>query len=678
MAQRKNGSRNDDSNGPTLSGFILKSVFGICLIILILTLAQCTVKKPQSPTWDTRLVIPLINRTYPMSELINKLNQPNIGFDVDSNIVFSLSRDLDTFRVSQTDLAIGPMSYSVSQLLGEIVVTTPALAPVLVPLSSIAPLALGGTIPPANFTLNNDSPIFSTMTSATVSNGFVWIVMRNNLGIDLDTVAVTLHDIGFGIPLGSQFFPGGVLNGETDSVQFILTGVTISNQLRTMTNCHTPGGTILSTGLEDISTNIVFSSLFGVTAATAEVPSLSRSFSQNVGLNRTTAVYQATIGGGNLSIGISNNTPLPSTVTLTLPDFIQGGLPLVVTRIISANSTSNVNVDLTNASLSPRDSTYPQNISIDVLASSPGSGATQVAINQNQSFSVTAGMSGIWVQSVTGIIPPTDVVVAPVAQTIDVPQGFDSVQLAQATLNLEITNAVDLPGSLALQLSGNNGKTLNLVGTIARGSAGTPVLSIISDSLVANFLWPLPSSLSVSGTVTFGDGTTAGTLTGNDFIHARVAISAPFSLIVHQSTVRPGVSGQILDTSAMRTIADHVTTARLVYTLNNHLPLGARFSLLLNSDSVTAYTSPDVTLDNLFITAAPVNGSGIVISAASTGEQIVALDSADLQVLRNPKLWIASQIILDSTGNQPVKLTSQDYVGIVGRIEIDYRFDGKF
>lgn len=678
MARRKNRSRNGESGGVSLTGFILKSAFGIGLIVLILTLAQCTVKKPQSPTWDTRLIVPLVNRTYPMAELISKLDQPEIGFDADSNVVFSISRDLDTFRVNQSDLTVGAMSYSVSQQLGEIAVATPTISPIIVPLSSIAPLALGGVIPDTRFTLNNDAPEFSSMTSATVSNGFAWVVIHNSLGIDLDTVEVTLHDIGFGIPLGSQFFPEGLANGETDSVQFDLTGITISNQMRTMTDCHTPGGTILSTGTEEITSNIVFSSPFEVSAATAAIPALSRSFSQNVGLNRSTAVYQATLGGGTLSVNISNNTPLPATITLTLPDLIQSGQPLVVNRDIPANSSSNVSVNLADVSLVPRDSSYPQDISVDVLASSPGSGATHVAIDQNQSFGVAAGLSGLWIESVTGIIPSTDVVVDPVDQTIDVPQGFDSVQLAQATLSLEITNAVDLPGSLSLLLSGNNGKVLNLAGVIDRGSIGAPVLSIIIDSSVADFLWPLPSSLSLTGTVSFGDGATVGTLTGHDFIHARVAIEAPFDLIVHRSIVRPDVSSEKLDSSAMANIADHVTTARLVYTLNNHLPLGANFSLLLNGDSATAYSSPDVTIDNLFITAAPVNGSGIVTSAASTGEQIVELDSADIQVLRNPTLWIASQIVLDSTGSQPVKLTAQDFVGIVARIEIEYRFDGKF
>jgi hypothetical protein len=270
------------------------------------------------------------------------------------------------------------------------------------------------------------------------------------------------------------------------------------------------------------------------------------------------------------------------------------------------------------------------------------------------------------------------VAIDPVDQSITVPQGFDSVQLAAATLSLDITSAVDLPGSLTVQVQGNNGKTLSLTGTVARGSVGNPTLTVIADTSVADFLWPLPSSISVTGTASFGDNVTAGTLTTSDFVHARIRINAPLELILHQSTVRPDLSKESLDSNAMDNVADHIIEARLVYTLENHLPLGARINLYLNGDSATAYTSPQVVIDNLFINAAPVDGAGIVSSAASTGEQIVPLDSVDFQVLRNRTLWIANEITIDSTGSQPVKLTAQDYVGIVGRLEIEYRFDGKF
>ncbi len=677
MARRRSRNRNNAGHF-SFSGFLLRLMFGVALIVLILTLSQCTIKKPQSPTWDTKLIVPLVNRTYPMAELINKLGQNEIGFDSDSNVVFSMTRELDTFKIDQGDLTIGAMSYSLDQLLGEIEVNTPDTSILNAPLSSISSLALGGALPPTSFTLYNDPTPSGTMTSATVASGSILIHVYNNLGLDLDSVTVTLHDLLNGVPLGSHSFTSGISNGSADSLAIDLSGATISNQLRCILACHTPGGTLLVTGNQDITSVMTFSDPFTVSAAVATIPALSRSFSQNVGLNKPTAIYSATLGSGTLALHIANNTPLPSSVEITLPDFLQNDSPMVITQNLNPGTNTNINIDLTGVTLRPSDSTHPQSIALNIDASSNGSEGGSVQINQNHGFAVDANLSGVTVTSVTGVVAPTDVVVDPIDQSIDVPQGFDSVQLAHATLSLEITNAVDLPGSLTIQLQGNNGKTLNLAGTIARGTGANPVLSAIVDSSVADFLWPLPSQLTLNGTVSFGDGVAAGTLTNNDFLSARVTINAPFELIVHQSTVRPDVSSEDMDTSAMNNIADHVVSARLVYTLENHLPLGANFELLLNGDSATAYSNPQVTIDNLFITAATVNGSGLVTSAVSTGEQMVDLDSTDFQVLRHPTLWIASQITLDSTGSQPVKLTANDYVTITARAEIEYRFDGKF
>jgi hypothetical protein len=47
-------------------------------------------------------------------------------------------------------------------------------------------------------------------------------------------------------------------------------------------------------------------------------------------------------------------------------------------------------------------------------------------------------------------------------------------------------------------------------------------------------------------------------------------------------------------------------------------------------------------------------------------------------VLKNDTLYIGTQIILDDTNGLPVKFTASDYLTIVGRIEVEYRFDGEF
>jgi hypothetical protein len=681
MARKQRNSRDGGhSLGAVLTGFIMKLFFAVALVVLVLTLAQCTVKKPQSPSWNSQLIVPLVNRTYSMSELIRKMNQPGVGFDLDSNVIFSVSRDLDTFRLNPADLTVGGLSYSTGAMLGAFSITTPVVAPVNVPIASIGPLAAatGTTIPPTSFSVTNDLPAISSLSSATVNNGLVYLVVTNNLGIDLSTVDVTLYDIGTAQTLGIQSFPSGLATGSTDSVTFDLSGKDVSNQIRATLDCVTAAGTVLAAGVQDVTMQARFSSPFDVTSATAQIPALSRSFSQTVSLAKSTPVYQATLAGGRLVMAITNSTPLASSLEITFPDLLQNGLPLVVNRSLAANATVNDTVNLAGCVLTPSDSTTPQSIGVDIVASSTGSGASLVMVDQNHSFDVSVDLNNLSLQSVTGVIAPTNVAIDPVDQSITVPQGFDSVQLAHATLSLDITSAVDLPGSLTVQVQGNNGKTLSLTGTVARGSVGSPTLTVIADTSVADFLWPLPSSISVTGTASFGDNVTAGTLTTSDFVHARIRINAPLELILHQSTVRPDLSKESLDSNAMDNIADHIIEARLVYTLENHLPLGARINLYLNGDSAGAYTSPQVTIDNLFIDAAPVDGAGIVSSAASTGEQIVPLDSVDFQVLRNRTLWIANEIIIDSTGSQPVKLTAQDYVGIVGRLEIEYRFDGKF
>ncbi|MBI5267947.1 MAG: hypothetical protein HY851_12015 [candidate division Zixibacteria bacterium] len=680
MAGKRRGSKDSgNSLGNALTGFILKLLFAVVVIVMVLTFTQCTVKKPQSPSWDTHLSVPLISRVYTMSELINRMNEPGVGFDIDSNVVFSISRDLDTFRLDQQDLSFTGFSYDTTATLGAVTITPPTLAPIVVPVASIGPLAgLSGDIPAIPFSVSNDLPPISSLSSATVASGKVYVVVANNLGIDLSSVSVTLYDVRNAVVIGTQSFFIGLLNGDVDSLMFNLNGQTISDQLRATVDATTSAGTILATGTQEISTGVSFSNPFTVSAATTQVPSLSRSVSQQMALGESTPVYDATLASGTLSLSITNNTPLAATINIILPDLSLGGLPLDFSQNVPANSTVTPTVNLAGYILTPSDLIVPQSIQCTVLVATTGTGSGQVTVDQNQGFHVTAALSGLTVQSVTGVIAPTTVDVTPADQSITVPQGFDSVQLSQATLSLEIINAVDLPGSLSIQIQGNNGKTLNLSGTIAAGSVGSPILTVMTDTTVADFLWPLPSSLSIAGSATFGDSTTTGTLTSADFVHARVRIDAPLDLILHQSTVRPGASKQSLDSNALQNIADHINAAQLIYTLDNHLPIGARFSLYLNGDSATAYTSPDVLIDNLFVNAGTVGGNGTVTAATSTGEQTVLLDSLDIQVLRNPALWIASQIILDSTGGQSVRLTAQDYVGVTGRIEIDYRFDGNF
>lgn len=62
------------------------------IILVFLTLVQCTVKKPEAPTWETNLTIPLVHQTWDMAQLIDKIDQNNLTTDTQGNPCFFMRR----------------------------------------------------------------------------------------------------------------------------------------------------------------------------------------------------------------------------------------------------------------------------------------------------------------------------------------------------------------------------------------------------------------------------------------------------------------------------------------------------------------------------------------------------------------------------------------------------------
>jgi len=656
-----------------------KLALSLFVVIVFLTLVQCTVKKPEAPTWNTQFTVPLVNRTYDMAEIVERIDQEGIGLDGDSNVIYSLTRDIDTVTLNSDELTTSDLSYSVSEQLGEVSVDPPTLAPATVDLSAISGLAafVPGTVPEMGFNVNSSLPTINSFTSLTITSGLAYAVVTNNLGFDLSTVDLELFDVTNNQVVGTQSIVGGLVDGATDSVMFALSGRTISNVLEARIGAYTLGAAVLSASGKNISTVLRFAGSLTVSSATAEIPELTRGFSENVTLGETDPIYRATLSQGTLSLTVDNGTNLAAVLDITFPDLYQGATPFTLQQNVAANSQQLVNVDLADYELAPSDSTAPQDIAIDVLATVPGTAPAQVAVNQTDAFSVTAGLSGLEFGSVTGRFSAVGSTIDPRDEAIDVPEGFDQITLASAVVTLEIENGVELPGSLDLTLQGDNGKTLNLSGAIASATAGGPVVSNIIDSTIADFLSPVPSLITISGSGTFGDGVTEGTISADDYIFARVHILAPLEVIIDSAVIESDVESEEISQDDIDAITDHVIEARFLYNIVNHLPIGTNVNIYLSGDSASVYDSPQLLLDGIFVTAAPVV-AGIASDTVSTGYQTIVLDSADIQILKNDPLYIGSEILLEDTGGLPVKLTNNDYIQIIGRIEVEYRFDGDF
>ena len=677
----------DDEDRRATDSFLFKAgskfFLSTFVIIIFLTLVQCSIKKPESPTWETSLVIPVINRTYDMAELIRKLNQDGIEMDSAGNISFTITQELDTVTISADYLNTPTISYSFSKTLDTFSIVTPDLAPVYTTLATITGISAVTaedtfTIGPQSFNVTNNLPLITSYSSATIVSGLINIYVHNNLGADLDTVIFEFWDLGSNSLLGIDSVFSGIPTGSAAIIPIDLAGKTITNRFQIKAQCHTVGGFIDSASTRGISTELDFVGALVVSGATAEIPAFSRSISSQVNLLESDRIDTASIAGGNLSLTITNSTPLDITIDITFPDILLGSSPLTISPAIIPLSISNININLAGYNIVPADNTVPQSLSINATATVQPTAPTKVTVNQNDSFAISADISGLSFNYVVGFFDSVEVSFAGLTSQINVPTGFDSIQFSTAILTLEIENGIDLPGELNIQIDGDNGNSLNLSGSILPSGGLSSALSTIVEPSAGSFLSPTPSQIDVSGSVVFAQGGYQGRIEANDFITATVTFVAPLEIVIQPSTIETDIERTEIDTSSISIITEHVREARFIYNVISHLPLGAQIDIYFGADSSTLFANPQLLINAITLPAAPVDISGIVTDTISTDYQEIYLDSTDIKILENDTLFIGSRLNLSGTGGQSVKITANDYLSITGRVEVIYKFNGEF
>ncbi|NOY89175.1 MAG: hypothetical protein GXO93_07295 [FCB group bacterium] len=663
--------------------FSSKLLLGLAVIVIFLTFTQCTVKKPESPVWNTSLVVPVINHTYDMEEIIRRIDQPEISVDSLGNIAYSTSQDLDTVFLDQSNLTTSNLSYSLAQQLGPIDITPPAIAPVTVDLSTISGLATAlpgdsAFIDTLHFQLYNDMPTINNFSQATISNGQLIASVTNNLDVSLDTIIIQIYDINSASVIATDTFPAPINSGSSANLPINLNGKTISNSLRLDLSCYTPGGIVDSASYRNITSGISFGSSLTVSSAVAEVPPLNDiSFSQKVGINLKSGekIDSANINQGNLNLNIVNGTALDASLNITISGIVNNGVTFSIIQPIPAGQTMILDTNLANFSFIPQN----DSIDINIIASISGSNGTFVNVNESDSFQVSATIGNLTFNTVSGVFNNDSANFTGVNKQLNIPDGFDNITLKTAILTLDVENGIDLPGVLNIQISGSNGKTINLTGDIAPKGINVTTLSSITNDSVADFLSPLPDSIGVTGTIRFGDGVYQSTITKDDFVSAQVNFYAPLEVKINNAQLNDlNISKSAIDQNNINIITDHATEARFIYNVTNHLPLGAKAIIYLSHDSASLYTNPQVSLDTIYIDPAPVSLTTGIVSGDSITTGEIYLDSLDIQVLKNDTLFVRQDVFLNSSDTSGVKLTSNDYLTITGRIEVVYRFDGKF
>jgi hypothetical protein len=652
-----------------LVSWVFWSLCGIIFFLIFLTLVQCSVNKPSAPTWNSRYNLPLLVKTYDMRTLFDKIDDPSLIIDSSGNLGISIQKNIDTVYVRE-NLNLSPLSDIFKDTIGEIPFISSDTQSSEVFLTEIYPGG-EGSVPPFSYTIEASFPELTDLQQIYIKSGIARLKAENHIGLDLDSFSVELTDSASGISLGTVVFESGIPQDSSAIRDFNLSEKSFSSRLLGNNKGHTPGGTILSLADKYIGFSLCFPETVKVHSAIAKVPAINLSKSQTVELPTESIINSARIKSGNLYLKLYNWTNLPVNLDLLLPDLTSSGEPLSISRYIGGLSSSELTIPLRDYNFQPAE----QNLRIEINGQTESSGDNFVSINSSDSIFLSISTDTVLFSSLAGIIQPTTVQIEPMQINLDLPQGLSSVSLTDAVLSLRIKNGIGFPGSLALNLEGEDGQSLVMSGGIQPGSPENPVITEIRENNPGSFLTPVPEQVYLNGNAICGDGSSEGTVTENDFITGEFLLSSPFEFVLDSTQIEVDPDTNSLDQDLREGLNDKVNWAKVYLNLENHLPLGAEVELFFSRDLADLYTNPQLLIGPVLLDPAETDSSGLVSNPVIT-QHIIQLTKDDLDVFQNPAFCSGGKITFQGTKGKKVKILVTDYIQINSHLELEVKNGG--
>ena len=356
------------------------------LATTFVVLSGCGLKEPQSPQWTTTLQIPLANRHVDGAYLATHTADDYLRWDSDSGLTWDVRAELDTFVLADR-LTIPPMSEAGAFDLRSFRIGIAASASEHLTLEDVAPLS-AGVIPDFSAALTgalDDQPMIDSIANA---SGLVHIVVRNSLGIPIDSVRVSLRN-GQGIIAGTEVaIPGVIPPGDSGWADASVSNMYLGQNWGYELRFHTPGGTILSAADKFIEITASLPNGVRTDYARAAIDAQSTTFADSIQFSATDRLNEASFSGGRLELSWGNHTPLPVVVTWTCRDLARDGALLSGTIHLGPFTTSLQSVDLSHTQYSR--SELSSFIRLDAAVATSGSVGAVVELSSQSAAEYTA------------------------------------------------------------------------------------------------------------------------------------------------------------------------------------------------------------------------------------------------------------------------------------------------
>jgi len=686
--------------------------YGHLLLLLATGLVlSCDFKKPAAPSWDLPLNIPMIDRTYPVSELIE--GEKNLSGGKDGLLSFKIEKEIDTTFVGH-QLTLPDMQQTIN--LGLDAFEIPDL-PVqadryfFYQLTEEAAAKNGSNSTIAPFAFNNlpaQEHSSADLHYAVLQKGRVRLHIFNYLPVPLRNVLLTLEDPLNGYLIIASPLIGKINALDSTSVEMDIAGKTFPPNSRWLISGDSPGS---NGGVISIDQNArveVLAEMLdsAVSSLEARLPAVTIDREESISFDGqgSTAIEEVAFASGQILVTIDNQTPFSAYgLTLSWLELHPVGIkePLRLKIDVKPFSRSQGVLDLKSAIATMKMPQVGQVQYFNVAIT----GRTEALVDQftrlddANTLQITLQLRDLQLDHFSGRLQEQKVRLDSTFKAIELSDrlgDLTGVRLSDARLRIELYHTICIPlrfqGTLIAFSDGGEKASLSvdqviLPGTTA-GETETQLAELTpQNSDLLSFINIAPTRLSAGGQIQIGDGLTYGQVRKSDYLRGRYLLDLPayaswerrdvesdwsqFTIDPENAPEKEG--GDKADISG--DVTSHLTQARLVANIDNHLPIGGEVRFYFSTDSTRLFDLPELILGPVALTAAPVDAGGRV-SSVKTQTIVLEIAGKDVSIFQNKSderkcLYIAEKLTLDGTAGKQVKIYVDDYVHIAGLLQVE-------
>jgi len=600
---------------------------------------------------------------------IKEIPNDTVVFDEDGFVRIIIKEDSVMEFGMEDYLDLGDMvSFSESYAIGEI-----DLAPFS---GSVFPLTTTGELP---------FPIFANFENATLSQGALDIVVRNNTGVAITNITITIYNVLPHTPLGAPAVISAINPGQTGTATINLADLTIIRNNIAAGFVITAGGGLVLNGsnLQIQMTGRDMKVKSGqVKISPQTLPALENDNTDTVDFDpgEDIKIDSIVIKTGYISYTINNGTPLQSTVSLTLPTSMRGTNPITqsfvvnpTVNLVDSFSVGNSRISLGNVAAQPYNKLPVQ---YQILISSQNN---MVTFNSEDEISIDLSMKNPKFDHVKGYFGNHTEAIDEETVDLEIKEILDKISgdfdLTNPSITLKYRNSFGVPIEIDLQATGyREGKTpvslnLNPFGLdypLFPAERDINALFKVdkANSNLAGLVSMLPEKITFKGGAEMNPGGETGLnnyIFGDSRIIGDLEIEVPMEFRINNIQFTDTVDNFMKDEDSDEDSPfnyEDFEYLRVDLSVENGFPLGVSVGMALY-DSMAGDTLYPITAENI-LAPAPVDNQGEVISPQTSETSIIIKESFWKSINDADKIIFSFTLNTTDNGTKDVKIYS-DY-----------------